>query len=106
MSCIYRRSQHYINAKADPLKVIQPLGYVEHHVDKPKDKSSTANRSNVVVNKIVCENTLQRQISAKAPFFKDVERFLKISDFTQRKTYCLNGVNLDFASKVDKYTME
>ena len=53
---------------------------------------------NQIFVKFVIDGNSTKTISSRPSNIRDVKRFLKIQNATQRKSYCLNGVNLDIAS--------
>ena len=53
------------------------------------------------VVKFVIENNLVKQISSRTHNLKDVKKLIKVEKAFQRKSYCLNGVNLDFATNIN-----
>lgn len=49
--------------------------------------------------KYISDSSLNKQLSQRGTPFREIERYLKISESTQRKNFNLNGQNLEFVNQ-------
>ena len=103
MDCIFKKSKYYAAAVADPLKIIEPIGYqffAQNNLKKPQFKK----KEGQLINKFVSDKTIMKQISSRGIPNKERDKFLKRSEST-RKNYYLEGTKQEFITQQLSYTM-
>lgn len=79
MSCIYKKSRYYREAKLEAVDVVEPLSYAFLNKESEVKKSRPIAKNGKTLSRFIMDSSLVRHISSLKSQRAEVERALKVN---------------------------